>query len=438
MAYDEKLQKLNNDEFFEFFSQVGAQPRWVNSAGHQSLQIIGLCHDGQSHSALFDPTTLKVSCFSLCGGSMLFHTWVKRALHLDNPQEAKDYFEDWVDGKDIDLSSRVSRGLEDFVYQERPFVVENIPPIEGIGDFAKTQLYSEFDTSLETLSRLVWHTKDGINEHILQEFDVAYFPRRKTIILPHHNINGEIVGIYERSFLPLRKEMKERYPEAEYKWLCQFPRAKYVPLLKEGDFVREDDNKTSWSFPNNQNLYGLHKAKDAIKETGKAIIFEGAKSVMLAHQYGYPYAVASHTFGANVNHISMLINCGAKEIIFAFDKQYEVVDEEDKQWRLYEKKTRELAEKVGKAVNVSRIVDFYGEQSPVLGYKDAPIDCGKETFDKLFSQREPLIIDGVSQTERKRLELRTERQRILEKIRRAKVDHSDDGTIETDGHIQMF
>jgi hypothetical protein len=140
-------------------------------------------------------------------------------------------------------------------------------------------------------------------------------------------------------------------------------------------------------FSNSHNLYGLHKAQAAIKETGIAIIFEGGKSVMLAKSYGYLNAVCSHTFGAHLNHISMLINCGAKEIILAFDRQYEEMD--GQQWELYEKKTKQLAAKVKDFVEISRMIDVDG----LIGYKDAPIDKGKKVFDKLYASRENLSAD---------------------------------------------
>ena len=78
MNYEEKITLLNGDDFFSFFEYMNAQPRWVNSAGKRSIQVLGLCHHGENHSALFDPTTLKVNCFSECGGGMFLHTWVKR------------------------------------------------------------------------------------------------------------------------------------------------------------------------------------------------------------------------------------------------------------------------------------------------------------------------------------------------------------------------
>lgn len=322
---------------------------------------------------------------------MLFHTWVKRALDLENPQDAKDFIEDWIDGQSINFDERVPRTSADFIYKERPYEYQVIEPLPYIGFEAEEILYSKFDTTAETLGRLVWHTKDGIDVSLLQEFGVAYWHERDTIILPHHNRLGQIVGLYERSFRPLRKEVKKNYPDIPFKDLVKFPRAKYVPLLKWECF--QDEEKTSWSFPNTQNLYGLHKALQGIKETETAIIFEGAKSVMLAHQYGYHNAVASHTFGANFNHISMLIEAGAKTIIFAFDKQYQEREDDDRQWQLYDKKTRGLAEKIKDHVDVYRICDH----NNLIGYKDAPIDCGKEIFDTLYREMEPLAVGGEMQ-----------------------------------------
>ena len=381
LNYEEKISLLDGADFFALFSSLGVEPRWVMSAGKQSIQMIGACHHGEGYSALFDPDTLKVTCFSACGQGMFLHTWIRRALGFNTNYEAIEFLEDWMDGKDIDWSTRTSRAV-DFSHHYSEYEPSHIEPIQGMPQVALDEIYSKTDTSIETLSKLVWCTEDGIRPDILQQFDVGYYKPNGTILLPHHNINGEIVGIYERSFKPLRKEIKKKYPEIDFRELIKFPRAKYVPLLRSPEWQTEE--KSSWSFPNTFNLYGLHLAKDAIKESKKAIIFEGAKSVMLAHEFGYPFSVASHTFGANLNHISMLIECGAEEIILAFDKQYQEL--KTTEWELYQKKTVDLAEKVKKYVKVSRICD----KENILKYKDAPIDEGKETFEYLFDSRERL------------------------------------------------
>jgi hypothetical protein len=381
LNYEEKISLLDEGDFFALFSRFAADPRWVTSAGKQAIQILGHCHGGEHHSALFDPDTIKVNCFSECGGGMLLHTWVKRTIGSDDPQQAKDLIEDWIENQEIDLSGRIAKST-DFGYKERPYEPGPVEMVAGMPEEVLQELYSKFDTTIETLQRLTWCREDGIDAGILNEFDIAYCVGTGDIILPHHNILGDIVGLYARSFKPLRKQVKEENPEMEYRQLVQFPRAKYVPLLRAPNLRTE--SHTSWSFPNSRNLYGLHKAAEAIKQSGKAIIFEGGKSVMLARQYGYPYAVATHTFGAHLNHISMLIECGAKEIILAFDKQYE--EEFGQSWELYERKTRTLAIKAGEYVQVSRMRDKY----EVIDFKDAPIDKGFETFETMYFERENL------------------------------------------------
>ena len=396
MEYSEKLARLTKDDFFAFFSFVKAEPRWVMSAGHKVIQILGLCHHGENHSVIFDPSTLKCTCFSECGGGMLLHTWITRMLDSNFGQEGKEFLEDWIDGNIKSIESRVPTGSYSFEYEERSFdpnIVVPIPP--PIPKVWLDEMWNVFDSSDKTLEKLVWHRQDGIDIDILKLYDVCrWAPKgeRDRIILPHHNVNGDICGIYERSFWPLRKEMKAKYPFLTWKELSLYPRSKYLPLAKwpaAAAATEPFDNKTCWSFPNSQNLYGLHLAKPAIRNTGKAIIFEGGKSVMLARQFGFDYTVATHTFGANLNHIAMLIQQGAKEIYLAFDKQFQSTDENDDQWRLYNYRTKEFAKKVGNFVDIYRIIDFGNE----LNYKDAPVDQGERIFKKLFNNAEPLIVN---------------------------------------------
>lgn len=402
--YEDKIDLLSEDEFFSLFQDLGAEPKWGTCGGKRCIKLLTLCHHGTHHNAAFDPESHKVTCFSDCSCTVMLHTWVKRALDLSCAREAKNEIEKWIDGQGIDLSSRDFREGVDFSYHERPFDPDQeVEMVQGIDPAILAELYSSFDTSPETLSRLVWckpreQGGDGIPVEQLRRFQVACDPARGTIILPHHNANGDIVGLYERSFLPLRRDMEQFFLEwcngdiFEYtnkykpeiaRQIYAYPKSKYMPLLKAEKY--RTDEKPCWSFPNGRNLYGLHLAKEAIRESGKAIIFEGAKSVMLAHAYGYPYAVASHTFGAGEAHIAMLIQAGAKEIILAFDKQYK--DSSGAEWAIYDDRTRGLAQRVGAHVTISRICDKEGTH---LAYKDAPIDQGKDTFDALFAQREIL------------------------------------------------
>lgn len=382
---------------------MNAKPRWGNSGGKRCIKVLTLCHGGDGHNAAFDPETHKITCFSKCGNkTRMLHNWVSAALGTDNPNEGKRFIEKWIDEQDIDLSDVIPGASGGGGFSYHVFDPDmKVEMVKGIDPKIISDLYSKFDTTPQTLSRLKWHLPkaqggDGIPLQQLIDFQVAYYPKRKTIILPHHNINGEIVGLYERNFAPTQEEMRKLLGYEPGEWIPDkdawaaihfAPKSKYMPLLKEGKY--RDKEKPCWSFPNGRNLYGLHKAKEAIRESGKAIIFEGAKSVMLAHAYGYPFAVASHTFGASDSHIAMLIQAGAKEIILAFDKQYQ--QPEGKEWDTYEQRTQRLAERVRRFVKVSRICDREGA---FLGYKDAPIDNGKAAFETLFASREELTGRG--------------------------------------------
>lgn len=431
LSYEDVIARVSGDEFFSLFERLRAEPRWVTSNGKPSIQLLGLCHGGSHHSALFDPTTCKVHCFSECGCGMYLHTWVGKVTEEFVPEMVRDNIKDYFTDDDhpLNLTAREPKEGVELGYTERPFTRETIDVVPGILPEYLDQIKAKlrFDSSAETLEKTSWHQSDGIDVDILQEFDVACRPaenvrievingeekqvcdRMGTIILPHHNIRGEIVGIYERSFDTLRREAKQMYGEwMTYSQIASFPRAKYVPLLKLPEHMGED-GKTSYSFPNSFNLYGLHKAASAIKETGCAIIFEGAKSVMLAHQWGRKYgirlmetAVASHTFGAHVNHINMILDvmreCPPgveKKIYLAFDKQYQV--EEGEEWSLYDRKTRELAEKVyrwsvenhdadGAGVEMYRLKDIDGN----LKYKDAPVDEGFDAFKRILDRPQAL------------------------------------------------
>lgn len=319
---------------------------------------------------------------------MLLHTWVAKTLNLNSGFNGKEWIMNWIANGKIPLESRDPTGF-DFEYTERKYIPKHLDPLPGIPEDVLAEIYDTFDTSISTLGKLIWSLPkekhgDGISANILHDFDVAYYPAHQTIILPHHNVNGEIVGMFERWFKPLRRDFKKMYPDASPEFLRSLPRAKYLPLLKP-EKLRESKS-TSWSFPNSKNLYGLHKAKAAIQATGKAIIFEGAKSVMLAHQYGYPYAVASHTFGCNQNHISMLLDCGATNIYLAFDRQYKEANTGQRDWLLYEKKTQGIADLVGDYVQIHRIYD----DGHLLSFKDAPIDQGKDVFETLYDKAELL------------------------------------------------
>ena len=137
------------------------------------------------------------------------------------------------------------------------------------------------------------------------------------------------------------------------------------------------------------NLYNINNSKENIKKIRKVIVFEGEKSCLLyASYFGIDSDISVACCGSSLStfQINTLLSLGIDEMIIAFDKQYqEIGDEEFKSWI---KKLKQISQKVRKFTQVSFIFDT----EKILGYKDSPIDNGKDKFLYLLSNR--LDADG--------------------------------------------
>ena len=116
----------------------------------------------------------------------------------------------------------------------------------------------------------------------------------------------------------------------------------------------------------------------------KAIIFEGEKSSLLYQTYfGFENDISVACCGSNISSYQMqlLIDTGAQEIIIAFDRQFQNVGDEEYVHLI--KNLKKIQLKYKNYVQVSYILD----RKKLTGYKDSPIDCGKDIFLQLFKER---------------------------------------------------
>lgn len=106
--------------------------------------------------------------------------------------------------------------------------------------------------------------------------------------------------------------------------------------------------------------------------------------IKYASLFGEENDISVATCGSNLvtHQVDLLLQCGAREIVIAFDKQFQKIgDEEYQQWT---KKLRQIHEKYSSRCTISFIFDKKGT---LLGYKDSPIDADPEIFMKLFKER---------------------------------------------------
>ena len=201
---------------------------------------------------------------------------------------------------------------------------------------------------------------EGITQEIMDIHNICYDPINQGIVIPHYDINNNLIGIRERTLI---KE-EEAY-------------GKYKPAVIQ---------KKMYNHPLSFNLYNINISKDNIKIIKKAIVFEGEKSCLKYGSYfGIDNDITVAACGSSlINYqVEILLSLGVNEIIIGFDRQYEeITDNTANNWI---KKLTEINKKYGNKVQISYLWD--NPKNHLLNYKDSPIDQGPQVFIELFKSR---------------------------------------------------
>ena len=217
----------------------------------------------------------------------------------------------------------------------------------------------DFLKNLPTPIILPW-IKEGITQEILNIHQICYDPLNQGIVIPHYDINNNLIGIRERTLI---KENEEK--------------GKYLPAKING---------IMYNHPLSFNLYNLNISKNNIKNIKKAIIFEGEKSTLLYSSYfGLDNDISVAACGSNlINYqVDLLLSLGVEEIIIGFDRQYKEVNDEE--WKRWTEKLQHINNKYQSFVQISFLWD--DPKNNLLDYKDSPVDKGKDVFLHLFENR---------------------------------------------------
>jgi hypothetical protein len=195
--------------------------------------------------------------------------------------------------------------------------------------------------------------QEGISLATMKKYKIGYNPIDNCITIPIYDKDGRLISIRGR-------------------FLAEEETVKYKPISFCNKIL---------SAPSSQILYGLYQTQHAIKQSKTAIIFESEKSVLMMDTYYGNKNNSVATLGKNISnqHIVMLRQIGAENIILAYDADYKNDKELKDKFIEYQK----IAKNLATFFNVSIIIDWYNQ----LPYKASPIDCGKAVFEKLLEKR---------------------------------------------------
>lgn len=149
----------------------------------------------------------------------------------------------------------------------------------------------------------------GLSEKTLETFEIKWYQRTQSIIIPVYDNNYNLVGIRSRNILP----------DAN---------VKYIPTsMLDG---------TTYKFPTNMILYGSWINEETIKRQKICYLAEAEKSVLkLAEWLGIDNNPSLAMFGSNLSKYNRdyIVSLGVNEVILIADRDFEEYDtEEYKQW----------------------------------------------------------------------------------------------------------
>ena len=199
---------------------------------------------------------------------------------------------------------------------------------------------------------------EGISIETMSKYGIKYYIKDDKIVIPHYDINNNLVGIRGRA-------LKEDDVLAG---------KKYMPLMIE---------KKLYNHPLALNLFGLNHTKEAIKRIKKIIIFEAEKSVQQCDTYFKEdnFSIATCNMSISKWQRDMILSLNPKEVFIAFDKQFS--DPNTKEAYDFAEKLLKQAYPFTPYATTYVIWDDMG----ILPYKASPSDMGKEILLELMKNK---------------------------------------------------
>mgnify|MGYP004576601007 CR=1 FL=1 len=354
-------QALGLENIYDLLIEWGGDPEYTEFGILSST----ICHNppGEgSRKLYFYENTGLFRCYTGCDSAFDIFELCSKVMKIQYDEEF-DLNDSvlWV-ARRFGLSGMIKdddmgKTLEDWK------ILSNYSRIQEIELKDNKVVLKDYDDSI--LDRLNYNIKiipwlnEGISQEIINKAHIGFYPGADQITIPHYDINGRFIGLRGRTMC---KDEAELY-------------GKYRPMKI---------NNQLYNHPLGMNLYGLNWSKNAIGIMKKAIIFESEKSVLkYATDFGWNNNISVACCGSNISshQIQLLLDCGAQEIIVAFDRQFqEIGDAEFQHLKLNLLKIRTKFKN-------DVLISFIFDKNMITGYKQSPIDEGKEKFLQLYKER---------------------------------------------------
>ena len=323
-----------------------------------------ICHGGNKHKLYFYKESMSFYCYSECGRIGSIFDLVKIVKEFDSIYTSAEWIcnklgiSTFKEGSFGDTSIDTPR-IDDWNYINFLKRKQNKQTKSNGFEILDDKILNMFQNFHST----EW-LQEGITHEVMKVFEIGYSSWQERITIPHRDKDCNLIGIRGR---------------ANSDYAMNF--GKYVPMI-----TGNINGKQYYAHDLGKNLYGLHLNKSCIERKRKLMLVESEKAVMqCASFFGVENNFSLAICGSNLTktQIELILQLKPLEVIVGLDKQFiELDDDECKQWQ------KKILEKFVKPLSPYTKVSVIWDDDNLLEYKNSPTDKGKETFLKLFENRQ--------------------------------------------------
>jgi hypothetical protein len=356
--YQKIIDQLTTSDIVTLVGQFGVPETSIKYYNNQ-LIMPTCCHNeiisNAKHKLYYYEGSKKFNCFTCCG-SLDPYEFIVQAYRTRGIKYSKA-------NALIILEKIIQERLKDgFAIVTPP----SVQPIEVEKDWHNS--LTEYNSSvMDCFSKnkkylRVWE-KEGISFTTMEKFGIKFDMIRNRMVIPIYSDKNIFVGAKVRNFNPEEIENGR----------------KYMPLIHNNEIYSYDKGKI---------LYGLNLNKSIIKKAKRVIIFESEKStLMYDSMFVGNRAVSIGGSNVSVYQVELLKQLDVETIVLALDNDYSLLPDEngayDKFFGLL-KMLKEANKLMGKGFQIEIVYDWGQEY---LDNKDAPIDKGRDIWNKLYRAR---------------------------------------------------
>lgn len=352
MTAQELKSKLTEDDIKKLLELMGAtfyyedDDMWITDT---------ICHHGTKPKLYFYKDSMSFHCYTECGQLDIIGVVMG---YKGYEQEEFQKAINWIS---------VKLNLDNHVYGFGK--QEQISDWEFIKKYKKNKKVKPKDKILVPYNKNILNIfqhfycqswiDEGISVETMKKYNILYSTWQQKIIIPHYDMNNNLVGVRSRALLPDDIELF----------------GKYTPFKIGNKF---------YNHSLGLNLFGLNYNINAIQKKRKIMLVEAEKSVFQTDTMFGEDNFTVALCGSNLTDYQkgMILMLGVREVIIALDKQYQTLDSDEcKNWSQHIKD--KIIDKLSPFVSVSVLWD----STNLLSYKDSPTDKGKETLLKLMENK---------------------------------------------------